>query len=59
VVVFPFIIISIFFAYLHAIGQLAAHQPLKIVSHPKNKKLPWPLPAHPLMSEKRNFPVLD
>ena len=33
------------FPHLHAVGQLVAHPPLRTVSHPKDKKLPWPLPA--------------
>ena len=40
VVVFPF-----HFPHLHVVGQLVVHPPSRIVSHPKDKKLPWPIPA--------------
>ena len=35
------------FPYLHPIGQLVAHPPSRTLSYPKDKKLPFPLHAHP------------
>ena len=35
------------FPHLHAVGQFVVHLPSSIVSHPKDNKLSWPLPAHP------------
>ena len=39
------------FPQLRAVGQLVVHPPSRIVSHPKDKTLPWQLPAY-LPSEK-------
>ena len=39
------------FPHLHAVGQFVVHPPSMIVSHPKDKKFPRTLPAHP-SSEK-------
>ena len=41
-VLFPFP-----FHHLHAVGQIVVNQSSRIVSHPKDKKLPRPLPSHP------------
>ena len=32
--------------HLHAVGQFMVHPPSRIISHPKGKKFPWPLPAY-------------
>ena len=39
------------FPHLHSVGQLVVHPPSRTVSHPKDKKLPWPLTAHPLSAK--------
>ena len=39
--------IPVSFPHLRAVGQLVVHPPSRIVSHTKDKKLPWPLIAHP------------
>ena len=40
-VVFPFPF------HIFIVGQLVVHPPSRIVSHPKDKNVPCPLPAHP------------
>ena len=35
------------FPHLHVTGPIAVHLPSRKISHPKDKKLLWPLPPHP------------